>query len=111
VPCSTTVTDFPAPVVAEVLRTDGGVVVGVAHVALVIVLVSRVTAPLRASARPFSVAPVVIEIGVRARMFPTNALLVPIVAELPTCQNTLQGCAPPISRTRLPEPEVSVDPA
>ena len=44
----------------------------VAHVALVMVLVSRVTAPLRASALPSSVAPVVIEIEVRARMFPTN---------------------------------------
>ena len=67
------------------------------RVALVIVLVSSVTAPLRASALPCSVAPVVIEIDVRARMLPTNWLPVPIVAELPTCQKTLQACAPPIS--------------
>ena len=30
---------------------------------------------------------------------PTNVVLVPSVAELPTCQNTLQGCAPLIRRT------------
>jgi hypothetical protein len=59
---------------------------GVAHVAIVIVLVSSVTAPLRASALPWSVAAVVIVIDVRAMMLPTNVLPVPIVAELPTCQ-------------------------
>ena len=75
------------------------------------VFVSRVTAPLRASALPFSVAPVVSEMDVSASTFPVNVLLEPIVAELPTCQNTLQACAPPIRRTRLAEPTVSVDPA
>jgi hypothetical protein len=29
-----------------------------------------------------------------ARMLPTNAVPVPRVAELPTCQNTLQSCPP-----------------
>ena len=53
-----------------------------------------VTAPLRASARPFSVTPSFIEIDVRARMLPAKTVVVPSVAELPTCQNTLQACAP-----------------
>ena len=83
----------------------------VAQVARVIVLLSSVTAPLRASALPCSVAPVVIEIESRAMMMPTNWLPVPIVAELPTCQKTLQACAPPISVTAAPEPVVRVEPA
>ena len=44
-------------------------------------------------------------------MVPLKAVAVPRVAELPTCQNTLQGFAPLTSRTRLPEAVVSVDPA
>jgi hypothetical protein len=56
------------------------------HVGDVMVLSSRVTAPLRASARPLSVAPVCMVIEDKARMLPTNAVVVPIVAELPTCQ-------------------------
>jgi hypothetical protein len=31
---------------------------------------------------------------VSARMFPSKEVLVPIAAELPTCQKTLQGLAP-----------------
>jgi hypothetical protein len=53
---------------------------------LVMVLVSKVTAPFRASARPSTVAPVVSVIEVNARMFPRNVEPVPSVAELPTCQ-------------------------
>lgn len=62
-----------------------------AHDDLVIVLVSSVTAPLRASARPSIVAPVVSEIDVRAKMLPVNVVAVPMVAELPTYQNTLHA--------------------
>ncbi|MDQ0596259.1 hypothetical protein QF037_000604 [Streptomyces canus] len=40
------------------------------------------------------VAPVVALIDSLARMVPTNEVLVPSVAELPTCQNTLHGDAP-----------------
>jgi len=54
------------------------------------VLLSSVTAPFLASNRPSTVAPVVAAIDVRARMFPLNVELVPSVAELPTCQKTLQ---------------------
>ena len=36
---------------------------------------------------------------VSARMFPANAVVVPRVAELPTCQNTLQSPPPLMTRT------------
>jgi hypothetical protein len=52
-------------------------------------LVSSVTAPFRARARPVTRAPVVTVMLVNARMFPANDVAVPSVAELPTCQNTL----------------------
>ena len=52
--------------------------------------VSVVTAPLRAKALPHSIlAPVFRVMLVSARMFPVNAVVVPRVAELPTCQKTL----------------------
>ena len=72
----------PAVVGVVVAPTLVVVVVAAAHTGLVIVLVSSVTAPLRASALPFRVAPVVMLIDVSARMLPTKALPVPIVAEL-----------------------------
>jgi len=50
------------------------------------VLVSNVTAPLLASALPFSVAPVFSVIDANAKMFPLKTEYVPRVAELPTCQ-------------------------
>ena len=53
-------------------------------------LPASVTAPIRASALPFSVAPVFRVIDWFARMVPLKADVVPRVAELPTCQNTLQ---------------------
>ncbi|KRD21322.1 hypothetical protein ASE41_14635 [Streptomyces sp. Root264] len=46
-----------------------------------------------------------------AMMVPTKVELVPRVAELPTFQNTLQGCAPLTRMTLLAEAVVSVDPA
>ena len=89
-----------------------GVCVGggvVAQVGEVIVSSSRVTAPLRASARPAMVSPVFTEIDVRARMLPAKAEFVPRVAELPTCQNTLQAWAPLVRMTLLAESVTSVD--
>ena len=56
-PCRTTVTGCPALVVADVSVVVGEVGVVVEQGALVIRLVSSVTAPLRASALPSSVAP------------------------------------------------------
>jgi hypothetical protein len=61
-----------------------------AQIALEMLLVSIVTAPLRASARPETITRVVSVMLVRARMFPENRVSVPRVAELPICQNTLQ---------------------
>jgi hypothetical protein len=63
-------------------------------------LVSNVTAPFRARARPLPIlAPVVRVMLVSARIFPWNRVEVPSVAELPTRQYTLQGSAPLIRRT------------
>jgi len=64
-------------------------------------LVSKVTAALRASARPFRVAPLVTVMEVSARMLPLKVELVPRVAELPTCQKTLFLLAPPARTTEL----------
>jgi hypothetical protein len=91
-------------VVVDVVVVVGGTA---RQVGDVMVLPCRVTPPLRAKARPFNEAPVAKEIDVRARMLPTNDVVVPNVAELPTCQNTLQACTPPVSTTLLPGAVVS----
>src|ERR1700674_5680788 len=70
---------------------------------------SNVTAPFRASALPSRFTPVVTVIEVSARMFPLKTELVPKVAELPTCQKTLQALAPLVRTTWLPLPVVRVD--
>lgn len=64
------------------------VVVGTAaaHTGTVIVFVSSVTAAVRASSRPWRVAPVVAVMAVSARTEPIRCEPVPSVAELPTCQ-------------------------
>src|SRR5687767_2987717 len=66
----------------------------------VTVLPSSVTAAFRASRRPLVPAPVVTVMLCKARMLPANAVPVPSVAELPTCQNTLQELPPLITFTR-----------
>ena len=75
---------------------------------MLIVLVSNVTAPLIASALPSTVAFVDSVIDVKARMFPTKIESVPIVTELPTCQNTLRAWAPLMRLTTLLDAVVSV---
>jgi hypothetical protein len=55
--------------------------------------------------------PVVAVIVVRARMVPLKVEPVPSVAELPTCQKTLQAWAPLIRFTLLPDAVTSVEPA
>jgi hypothetical protein len=50
------------------------------------VLVSRVTAPVRAKNAPELVAPVVAVTLASARMFPPKEVAVPSVAELPTAR-------------------------
>ena len=57
-----------------------------AHVGTLTVLVSSVTAPLRASTRPLTCAPVSSVMEVSAMIEPLNWLVAPNVAELPTCQ-------------------------
>ena len=84
-----------APVLGNFGVTPVLVKVGVAkHVDPVIVFVSNVTAPVCAKARPFKLALVAILIEVRARILPVNTVLVPIVAELTTLHQTLQGSPP-----------------
>jgi hypothetical protein len=61
--------------------------------------VSSVTSPFRARALPDTLAPVFREMLVRARILPTNTVPVPIGAELPTRQNTLQSTPPLITST------------
>ncbi len=64
------------------------------------VLVSRVTAPVWASARPHGIfTPVVRVILERARMLPAKEESVPRVAELPTCQKTRSPFPPFVNRT------------
>ena len=46
-----------------------------------------------------------------ARTVPWNWARVRIVAELPTCQNTLQAVAPPVMVMREPEPIFRVEAA
>src|SRR5580692_1760998 len=64
-------------------------------------LLSKVTEPVRASALPLRVAPVSSEMDACAIMIPANVVVVPRVAELPTCQNTFSGNAPPLRTTSL----------
>ena len=80
-----------------------------AHRDRVTVSLINVTAPLRATRLPFTLAPLFTEIDVKARMLPWNAVLVPSVAELPTCQKTLHAWAPLTRRTLLSVAVTSVD--
>ena len=66
-----------------------------------IVLVSKVTAPVLAINDPWIVAPVVAVTEMRASICPTKVEFVPKVAEEVTCQKTLQACAPFVNCTIL----------
>ena len=71
------------------------------HVA-VTALESSVTAPVRANARPIRLVLVVTVMLANARIFPPNDVLVPRVAELPTCQKTLHS--DPLLMTETADP-------
>jgi hypothetical protein len=86
-----------------------GVGVGVAQAGTLIVSSSSVTAALRARARPVMVAPFCTVMELRARMVPTKTEDVWMVAELPTCQKTLQAWAPFSRTTELPTSASSVE--
>lgn len=62
-------------------------------------MVSNVTAPVRAYNPQFDDAPVVAVIEISATMLPAKLVPVPKVAELPTCQKTLDAVAPLTSNT------------
>ncbi|MDQ0662814.1 hypothetical protein QFZ35_001312 [Arthrobacter ulcerisalmonis] len=87
----------------------GGVVDAGAQAGLVITFVSRETCPLRANARPSTLALVSTVMEVSARMVPLKLDAVPSVAELPTCQNTLQAWAPLMRMTLLAEAVTRVE--
>ncbi|HEY4451290.1 MAG TPA: hypothetical protein VGN13_06820 [Solirubrobacteraceae bacterium] len=80
-----------------------------AQVDVVIVLVSRLTAALCASRRPWIVAAVFAVIVAAAITVPTKRVPVPNVADEPTCQKTLHAWAPLTSWTAVLEPVVNVD--
>jgi hypothetical protein len=88
-----------------------GIGVGVtAQVTLIMVFVSNVTAPFCANTLPSTVAPVVSVADVKTRIFPLKVVVVPSIAELPTCQKTLQSWASFIRLTLLADAVVSVEP-
>ena len=93
---------WPYPVFGNFGTTAEVLVDAVKHVAPVIVLLSSVTAPVCAKARPFKLAPVCSLMDVEARIFPINEVFVPRVAELTSRHHTLQGSPP----TTLAVPEV-----
>jgi len=95
------------PTVVEVVPP----VVVAAQVDLGMVFVSNVTAPFCANILPLTVAPVVSVTDVKANIFPLKVEFVPSVAELPICQNTLQGCVPLTKFITLEEAVVKVEPA
>src|SRR5688572_27567136 len=73
----------------------------VAQAAALTLLASKVTAPLRASSRPSTLALVLAVIEARAMTVPAKVEPTPSVDELPTCQKTLQAWAPLMRLTRL----------
>ena len=97
---------------AIVVVVSGGIVVlggAVLQLGVEKSLSSRVTEPLRASARPWTFVPVFTVIEVNAKIVPTKLEPVPSVAELPICQNTLHAWAPPTKATLLADPVISVE--
>lgn len=67
-----------------------------------------VTDPVRAKILPSILAPVFNVMDCMAITVPLNTLVVPNVAELPTCQKILAAKAPPLKITFRPEVVVSV---
>ena len=77
---------LPAGVVGEPGVEPVELVEPVAQPVLSSTLLIRLTWPLRASTRPITVAPSLSEMLVSAIRLPWNAVVVPSVAERPTCQ-------------------------
>jgi hypothetical protein len=79
------------------------------HPLMMVSLELIVTVPFLASARPARLPPSSVMLA-NAIIFPAKLLPVCIVAEEPTCQNTLQGDAPPAKTTEAPVAVVRVLP-
>jgi hypothetical protein len=79
---------------ATILLEESVVVVLGEHNGRVIVVLFNVTAALRARKLPLMIEPPSSVIEEKARIFPTNELVVPSVAEEPTCHQMLQAWAP-----------------
>ena len=73
-------------------------------------LLSSVTAPVRATARPVMPAPLFNVMLACATIVPIKVVVVPSVAELPTCQNTLHAVPLLVITTVAPLAVVSVLP-
>jgi len=73
------------------------------------ILLSKVTAPIRVRALPSRFALVNSEIDWSASIVPLETEFVPRVAEEPTCQKTLEACAPPARITFRPSLVVRSD--
>jgi len=96
--------EVPPALIVEGLKdllSVGGTAPAAAHDVIATVLESSVTAPVRAKALPDKLVSVVRVTLVWAKMLPVKVLLVPRVAELPTCQNTLHGWPPSITTEEL----------
>ena len=78
-------------------------VVVVEQVETITVVLFIDTAPFLAKSLPWTVEPPLSVTETRAKILPTKFEPVPRVAELVTCQKTLQGWAPLIRLTTLPE--------
>jgi len=76
----------------------------------VIVSSIMVTAAVSANRPPWHETPELAVMDASAMMVPTNEVLVPRVAELPTCQKTLQAWAPLIRTTEAAVAVVMVEP-
>ena len=59
--------------------------------------------PFLAKARPSSVVPILKVIDCIAITFPLKIVVVPNVAELPTCQKIFEALAPPLKITLRPD--------
>jgi hypothetical protein len=69
-----------------------------------------VTDPFNAYSPPATITPAFNEIDSSARMLPAKVVAAPSVAKDPTCQKTLQACAPLIKMTPVAVAVVNVDP-
>ena len=94
----------------ETLDEEGGRAPALQLPGAVIASSIIVTAAVRAKRPPWQETPEFAVMDASAITVPTNLVLVPRVAELPTCQNTLQAWAPLIKTTEAAVAVVIVDP-